>query len=174
MTDKKKGFIYYLITALVVVAVICAGAFFIRSLYVNVYGQYMFRSEKTLDLKNRGISHTSQIYRLKSLGYLDLEGNQITPDQYDSLVQSYPGCVIRWDVPFSFGTVSNSAEAITPSSLTDSDIAMLSYLADLSYINLSSADINDSEYEKVKAAVPNCTVVWETVISGKIYPLYIS
>ncbi len=168
---KKKGFILYMISAIVIIAVICAGAFLIKSLYVNVYGHYMFRTEKTLDLKDRGISDTAPIFQLEALDYLDLEGNQISVEQYDALKAAYPDCRIMWDIPLSIGSFSNLTEALSPVSLTEADIKMLPYFEKLSYINLSSAGINDSVYETVKATVPGCTVVWETEMFGETYPL---
>lgn len=172
MTEKKKkGFVFYLVSAIVIVAVICAGAYFVRSLYVNVYGRYMFRTEKVLDLKDRGVSDISPIFQLEELEYLDLEGNDISTEQYDSLREAYPESRIIWDIPMSFGTYSNLTEALSPSSLSDEDIALLPYFERLDYINLSSAGINDDLYEAVKAAIPGCTVVWETEISGETYPL---
>ena len=126
MTEKKrKGFVFYLVSAIVIIAVICAGAYFVRSLYVDVYGRYMFRTEKVLDLKDRGVSDISPIFQLEELEYLDLEGNSITREQYDSLREAYPDCSIIWDIPMSFGTYSNFTEALSPSSLSDGDIALL-------------------------------------------------
>ncbi|MCR4607858.1 MAG: hypothetical protein K5771_09055 [Oscillospiraceae bacterium] len=168
---KKKGFVFYLISAIVIIAVICAGAFFVKSLYVNIYGRYMFRTEKVLDLKDRGIEDISPVFQLDSLEYIDLEGNDISAEQYDSLREAYPGCNILWDIPLSYGTFSNQTEALSPASVTDADIALLPYFERLSYINLSNAGINDSVYETVKATVPGCTVVWETEVFGEKYPL---
>lgn len=172
MTEKKKkGFVFYLVSAIVIIAVICAGAYFVRSLYVDVYGHYMFRTEKVLDLKDRGISDISPVFQLEELEYLDLEGNDISPEQYDSLRKAYPDCEIIWDVPMSFGKYSSLTEALSPASMSVEDISMLPYFEKLNYINLSSAGINDSLYEAVKSEVPGCTVVWETEISGETYPL---
>ena len=172
MADKKKkGILFYLISAIIIIAVICAGAYFVKSLYVNIYGQYMFRTEKVLDLKDRNISDTSPIFQLESLEYLDLEGNEISAGQYDALKAAYPDCRIIWDIPLSFGTFSNYTEALSPSKLTEADISLLPYFENLSYLNLSSAGINDSVYETVKATVPDCTVVWETEVFGETYPL---
>ena len=102
---KKKGFIYYLISVIVILAIIITGSLYIKILYVNVYGENMRRSEKTVILKDMNISDVTPLFALNAPAYIDLEGDPISVDQYNALKEKFPDSNIIWDAPMSFSVI---------------------------------------------------------------------
>ncbi len=71
----------------------------------------------------------------KNAAYLDLQGEDISPEHYDQLQAQLPHCQILWSVPFQGSKYSNETNTLTVSALTQEDIAMFRYFPYLSSVN---------------------------------------
>ena len=66
---------------------------------------------------------------------LDLRGTGISRTHFDTLREQLPDCEILWDVPFQEGTLSSDTRKIRIETLTEVDMAMLSYFPELKEID---------------------------------------
>lgn len=66
---------------------------------------------------------------------LDLRGKEISLEHFEKIRGRMPGCTVYWDVPFQGKTYPSDTKALTVSSLTDEDVAMLDYFPLLRSVN---------------------------------------
>lgn len=100
---------------------------------------------------------------------LDFRGQALTPEQFDSLQQKLPECLILWDVPIQGQLVPSNAQELTVSSLTADDRAMLGYLPDLVQVNAQEC----RDYPELMALIeerPECQVNYTVTVDGNSYP----
>ncbi len=78
------------------------------------------------------------------MGPFNLSGKEVDASYVDSLRERAPGCVVKWDVPFSFGKVSSESENLTSSSITEADIDLFRYMNRLARIDGKGSDCGTS------------------------------
>ena len=100
---------------------------------------------------------------------LDLRGKKISLEEYHAICEAFPGCDIRWDVPFQNTAYADDTTAITVKSLSDADLDMLEYLPALSSINAEGCQ-DYAHLEALRQRYPNIKVNYFVTIDGKEYP----
>lgn len=71
----------------------------------------------------------------KKAQQLDLRGQEITVEDFETLQAKMPQCQIRWDVPFQGGLLADDATKITLETLSEGDVAVLDHLKDLKTVD---------------------------------------
>ncbi len=105
----KKGFtIFLVIIALLLAAVVAAGAWVV-SRYHIVAGRFYPKDTVVLDLREENVK----------------------PAYYEKLKEKMPGTRIRWNIPFQEGTLPDDVTEITVTTLTEADIRQLDYAKQL-------------------------------------------
>ena len=168
--DKKRKRPVLIAAAVIIsLAAVAAAVFVVRSFVTDLYGRYVYRSEKTIDLRDSGITDLTDLLRLKDPETIDLRGNPITEEQYGTLTQAFPACAIFWDVPLSSGPVSCLTQSLAPVSFERADLARLRYLKQLKELDLSGADVSGELYRETRDTFPDIRVTWETELLGNRY-----
>lgn len=70
----------------------------------------------------------------KSAQVLDLRGEEITVEHYETLHARLPDCVIYWDVPFQDTVYSNDITELTLTTLTEEDVERMDYFTSLQVV----------------------------------------
>lgn len=95
----------------------------------------------------------------KNTEVLDLRGQDISLEHYNSVHAQLPETEILWDVPFQGEKYPNDSTEMTLTSLAKEDIALLEYFPKLTKIDATGC----SEYallEELQALRPECEVVY--------------
>ena len=71
----------------------------------------------------------------RGVSSLDLRGQEISPETYDTLSRKLPNCSIVWNVPFQGGLISSTETEVTVTSLTDEEVLLLDYLPQLETVH---------------------------------------
>lgn len=88
--------------------------------------------------QNTHIFVEDAVYAIKS-EYLDLRGQEISFEHYDSVHAQLPDCDILWDVPFQNGKISNDSQSIAVDSLSEKDLYVLyNYFPNLKKLDASA------------------------------------
>ena len=173
MKTKPVSRIIKTVIAIYLVAACIVAAFFVvKKLIVNVSGNYMYRSEKMIDLKAAGITDISALLQLDDPEVMDLRGNEISVEQYLALQEKFPACRIIWDVPLSAGSFSSLSESLSLGSYEESDRELLQYFESLKVIDLSDSGIPADEFLKLKEFLPYCEIVCNVRVNDAEYPKF--
>lgn len=106
--------------------------------YLVMDGVEYLRASTELDLSNQQITEIEKLQELTRLEKLNLRGTGITIEQYDMLQAALPACEILWSVPFQGAYCDNTAQELVLETLSESDLAVLSYLPELTSIKADS------------------------------------
>lgn len=100
---------------------------------------------------------------------LDLRGQDISFDHYNSVHSQLPACEILWDVPFQGGKYSNDSESLTVTTLTEADAELLlEYFPNLK--KLDATGVHDYELlESLQSKLPACEIIYEVSVGGKTF-----
>lgn len=102
---------------------------------------------------------------------LDLRGQDISFDHYNTVHSQLPNCEIAWDVPFQGGKYANDTESLTVSSLSDEDMdILLTYFPKLKRLDASGC----REYDRLvsfQEKLPQCQVIYQVNLGGKSFEL---
>lgn len=111
--QKKVNLKKWLIAAaaLVVIAVVCIAV--AASRYLRVNGQLVSRQTS----------------------FLDLRGQELTPDDYTKLQEQLPRCDILWDIPIGGSRYSSNSETLPVQGMTEQDAATLNYFTQLKVLD---------------------------------------
>lgn len=108
------------------------------------------------------------VYPIDSVS-LDLRGQEISFEHYDSVHAQLPGCEILWDVPFQNGRISNDAQSISVTTLTEEDLNTLyNYFPGLKTLDASGCQAYDL-LEAFRETRPDCEVIYEVTLGGKSF-----
>ena len=107
----------------------------------------------------------SQVIR-KDASTADLRSQSLSPEEYASAQEKLPGAEILWNVPLSGGEFSCDSQSIALSRFSDSDLDLLRYFTDLTYIDAETAELNVEQFEVLSAALPGAEIDWEVPLSG--------
>lgn len=100
---------------------------------------------------------------------LDLRGEDISFEHYDSVHAQLPNCYILWDVPFQNSKYSNDTQSLSVTSLTEKDLYVLNnYFPSLKKLDASGCQDYD-RLEEIKEQLPACEVIYEVDLGGKSF-----
>lgn len=97
---------------------------------------------------------------------LDLRGQDISVEHYDTVSAKLPDCRILWDVPFQGNRYSNDTTALTVSHLTQEDLDMLRYFPGLTSVDAMACE-DYALIEKLMARVPDCAVAYQIRLGSR-------
>ena len=160
-----------IIIAVIVVALLAAavGGFVVyNNTYVSLGEVRTERDAETIDLKNTTLDDKDleELAAMTQLKQLDLTGTGLTAAQYEALRAALPQCEILWELPFQGQYLSLDTQSVTVTSLTDEDVALLDYLADLRTVDGTGC----TDYEQLMALDArreSCEVLWQVSIGGQ-------
>lgn len=101
----------------------------------------------------------------KNAEVLDLRGQDISLEHYNSVHTQLPNAQILWDVPFQGGKFSNDTAALTISSLSEVDLELLTYFPRLKKVDASGCK-DYALLEKLREQRPECEVVYLVDLGG--------
>ena len=104
----------------------------------------------------------------KDAEILDLRGQEISEAHYNSVRSQLPQCQILWDVPFQGGKKSNDTTALTVTSITEGDMAMLNYFPGLKSVDAMGCG-DYAAIEALKAAYPKLEVRYQVSLGEKSF-----
>ena len=104
----------------------------------------------------------------KNSEVLDLRGQDISREHYNTLRSQLPQCEVYWDVPFQGGKVSNDITSLTVTGLTEEDIAMLKYFPGLQTVDAMGCT-DYSQLEALKEQYPQLEVRYQVSLGAKSF-----
>ena len=105
----------------------------------------------------------------KDAEHLDLRGKEISIEEYETLGQLLPGCVVEWDVPFQGGRCPNDTQGLTIQGITDEEIGHLAYFTELQVVDANGCQ-DYEQLKKLQEAYPDVLVSYTVTIDGTGYP----
>lgn len=96
---------------------------------------------------------------------LDLRGQDISLEHYESVRAQLPDCEILWDVPFQGAKYANDTTSLKITTLSDEDISRMDYFEKLTEVDASGC----REYallEKLAAHRPQCSIRYQVAIGA--------
>ena len=140
---KKKG-ARWLFWFVPLVALLAAGAWFFFHTYLLIGTQIIRRDAQSVDLR----------------------GQSVSLDTYNELSEKLPNAEILWNVPLSSGAYNCQGESIALSSFAESDLAMLPYFHNLTYVDAEAAELTVEQFEALSRALPDADIDWSVPLSG--------
>lgn len=107
------------------------------------------------------------VYPINAMS-LDLRGQDISLEHYETVRRQLPDCQIAWDVPFQGGKYANDTMALTVTTLSDEDILRMDYFPRLKTVDASGCQ-EYGQIEKLMAHRPDCTVTYQVALGGKSF-----
>jgi len=144
LKEKKKFFAGLIIAVLLVV--IIAGLVWNITHYTMVGFKFYARDAKVLDLR----------------------GQQISASQYDQLHSRLPQCKIRWNVPFQGKTYPDDTRALTVTTLSAEDVAVLDYFEGLETVQAEQCT-DYMQLLSLQERRPEVEVRYHITLGGKDY-----
>lgn len=117
--------------------------------------------------KDNHIFVDEAVYPIDSVS-LDLRGQEISEEHYNSVHSQLPNCEILWDVTFQGTKYSSDITALTVSTLSDEDIQQMDYFEGLETVDASACQEYD-QIEKLKAHRPECQVIYQISLGVTSY-----
>lgn len=164
--QKMRKLLSLLAAAMLTVSFAAAILHIYREHYVFLCGGLHRRDTVQLDLQGAKLSHLDSMDRFHGLQLLDMRGTGLTKEQYDALVRQLPGCRILWDVPFQGQFISQDAQTLTITSLSEEEIELLDHLPGLLFIDARECE----EYgllQQLQQRHPNCHIIYSVTIDGR-------
>ena len=99
---------------------------------------------------------------------LDLRGDRISVEEYETIRTRLPQAQIRWDIPFQGTACPDDTTELTVSSLNQTDLTMLSYFKQLKSVDATAC----RDYDMIRAMqerYPDLDVDYTVVIGGQEY-----
>ncbi len=100
---------------------------------------------------------------------LDLRDSSLTGKTYEKLQRKLPDSTILWSVPFQGQTQPSNAEEIAVRDLTDRDLEMLKYFANLQVLDGRNCSNLDALVQ-AQQMYPDVQVLYTVTINGTDYP----
>lgn len=142
----KKVLIRILVILLVVLVVTGAAA-----------GGYWWYRESHIFVDDAVYARNSQV--------LDLRGENISVDHYNSVQAQLPDCEIWWSVPFQGSSYSNDITALTITELAEEDLAMLKYFPKLETVDATGCQ-DYAMLGTLKEQYPQLEVSYQVDLGG--------
>lgn len=87
---------------------------------------------------------------------------------YEAVKAQFPNCDISWQVPFQGGYVDQTVQTLTVSSLTEEDVALLSYFPNLKTVDATGC-ADPAMAAKLQQERPELEVRYNVTICGQSY-----
>lgn len=104
----------------------------------------------------------------KNADTLDVRGDALSPEDYETLREIMKEADIFWDVPLSSMSVPTDAVEITLNDLTNEDVALFGYLPELKRVDASGCDDYDALFALMEQR-PEVAVSYQVNICGGTY-----
>lgn len=115
--------------------------------------------------RNNHIFVEDAVYAIDSTT-LDLRGEDISFEHYESVRSQLPDCEIAWDVPFQGGRFSNDTKELSVKTLAEEDIALLkTYFPKLQKVDAMQCH-DYAALEFLKEQLPQLEVSYQVSIGG--------
>lgn len=98
---------------------------------------------------------------------LDLRGQDISIEHYETVQTGLPHCRVLWDVPFQGQKLSNDTTSLTLTQLTEEDIARMDYFPALTHVDATGCD----DYALIEALIahrPQVQVAYQVRLGNLI------
>ena len=129
--------------------------------YISVGGEQIPLDIEELDLSDSDIGDISALSQLQNLTKLDLQGNDIPPEDIAALQEALPECDIKYSIKIGETEVYSTAKEINLSDIDYGDVEQiiqgLNYLPDIDIVNLGSSEITIYDYKKISNEFPDIT-----------------
>lgn len=124
-----------------------------------------------LDLSNTNLTDISSLLEKANLVSLDLRGNPISIESYQTLSSALPSCKILWSVPVGDERFdSDSTTALALNDLPENAETLLAYFPNLKTVSISVTDESDyAALSSLAAAYPNVAFTWNVAFEGETY-----
>lgn len=137
--------------------------------YLIMDGTEYLRSTTELDFSGKQLAEIEKLTELTALKKLNLLNTGITIEQYDMLHAALPACEIIWAVPFQGDYYSHTIQELTLDSLTESDLAVLPYMSELTTVNADACRDYDAIFALMEQ-YPALSVSYTVTIGDSTYP----
>lgn len=87
---------------------------------------------------------------------------------YEAVKAALPNCDISWQVPFQGGYVPQDADSLTVTSLTEEDVALLSYFPNLKTLDAAAME-DPAAAAALQTARPDLEVIYHVTLCGETY-----
>jgi len=136
--------------------------------FVFAGGKLIAKGKAEIDLQNAGLESTEALLRLKDPRYIDLRGNGISVESYESLQAAFPSCAIRWDVPLGGAEErwDSDAEQVKVTRYSAELAPLYTLLPNLKEADLREAALTPADFEQLQAMLPGCRILWSVPIGA--------
>ena len=167
MQNKKKRRLRWLIPLLAVI-LLGEGFLVLRATYTLVDGKPCRLNAQELDLRDAGLSQVENLEKCRNLQWVDLRGNDITPQAVEALQEALPDCEIRWDVPLGGAKYDSALDSLELEDLP-ADWENILLFPSLKLLRVEAC----TDYETMAALrrdLPEaCQVEWNVELAGTWY-----
>ncbi|HWQ06645.1 MAG TPA: leucine-rich repeat domain-containing protein [Feifaniaceae bacterium] len=123
-----------------------------------------------LDLSNTNLTDVTSLLEKTNLASLDLRGNPISIESYETLATALPDCDILWSVPIGDERVDSDTAELALESLPEDVNALLAYFPNLKTVSIAVSDeSNYSALMSLAAAYPAVEFTWNVAFEGETY-----
>ena len=164
--NNRKSFKVALIIAAAVLIWIAVIAY-ISINYVFIGGRLINKNEESLDFSGMNIK-VSRLAKFENPREINLLDSNVTADEYRTLHDLFPDCVIQWSVPLSSGRFDSDSTEISITSLTAEDLEMIAFFSKLEKITADG--IPDWRIlSELESSCPEIDLDWEIELGNKYY-----
>lgn len=123
----------------------------------------------TLDLRNSGLTDVGDLARQTQLTRLDLRGNELSRESFDTLKAALPTCEILWSVPIGGSRYDSDSTALSLEQYSEDLPDLLAYFPALTSVSIHTPP-DSTEAAALTARYPSLLFVWDISIAGSAYP----
>ena len=124
----------------------------------------------SLDLSNTNLTDVTSLLEKTNLASLDLRGNPISIESYQTLAAALPDCAILWSVPVGDERFDSNSTALAFNNLPEDAETLLAYFPNLKTVSIAVSDeSNYSALSSLAAAYPNVDFTWNVAFEGETY-----
>lgn len=124
-----------------------------------------------LDLSGTDLDDVSGLLGYTALTSLDLRGDPISVESFDTLAAALPACDILWSVPVGGERFDSDSQSISIKGLPDGAAEALTYFPNLESVRIEDAP--ESDYAALAALseeYPQVRFSWDVAVGGKTFP----
>ncbi len=122
----------------------------------------------TLDLRDKGLTDVGNLLERTELTAIDLRGNELSRESFDTLQAALPNCNILLSVPLAGARHDSDSIALSLDSATDDLASMLAYFPALKSVTIATAP-DSATADALTKQYPAVQFVWDVTIGGNTY-----
>ncbi len=125
-----------------------------------------------LDRSSAGLTDAdlAALYAETELIYLDLRGNELSPEAVGALTAALPNCVILWSVPLGSARFdSGSEEIVLPPDTDAAELERLKLFPNLTRVDATALS-DAAAIMAASAELPDVEFLWNVEVLGQSYP----